>query len=151
MAYNKDDVKRLVDEVGNHKFDPPVEVGPTTCFGLEVDLFDPVSETVITLARPHRGDVGDHPEVLLTADQVVTAVANARANRVHADRARGFVSTEHSAAVRTAEADHAAAEKELAKKHADELEKLRVANAEKMPKPPTPKPDKAAHAAKPAA
>lgn len=87
--YTKDDVAKLLEAIGKLVFDPAIEVGTPDEFGLGVDIFDPVSGQIITVARPHRSDIGQ-PEILLTAEQVAVAVTQARSRRLHEDRARGF-------------------------------------------------------------
>jgi hypothetical protein len=89
--HTKDDVARLVSDLGNVKLDPPVELGKPDCFGLALDLFDPVSGQVMTLARPARSDNGQS-EIMLTAAQVGAAVVNARIARLHEVRTAGFAS-----------------------------------------------------------
>jgi hypothetical protein len=88
--YTKDDVAKLVGEVGELKLDPPLEVSEPISFGLQVDLFDPVSGHILTLCRPQRADIGQS-EILLTAAQVGAAVAGMRIAKLHADRAAGIL------------------------------------------------------------
>lgn len=122
--YTKDDVAQLVDELGNYKIDPAVEI-ESGQFGLSTHLFDPVSGQIITLAQPHRVDVGQ-PEILLTPMQVAAAVSSARATHVQNVRAAGFASIEayNEAQKRAAEA------RALAHKQAMERAQLDETHAE---------------------
>jgi hypothetical protein len=88
--YTKDDVAKLVAEVGELNLNPPLEVSEPLSFGLEVDLFDPVSGHILTLCRPHRPDIGES-EIRLTAAQVASTVAGLRIAKLHADRAAGIL------------------------------------------------------------
>lgn len=89
MPYTREDVKKLVTDLGEHK-DLKFEIGELHSFGLGLDVFDPESEQIIIAAQPNRRDIGQ-PEILLTADQVATEVASARAWRANHDRAHGIV------------------------------------------------------------
>jgi hypothetical protein len=112
--YTKKDVEALVCEVDNLKTEPAVET-ETGQFGLSAQLFDPVSHQIITLAQPHRADVGQ-PEILLTPAQAAQAVATARTTHLHNVRAAGHASIE---AYNEAQAK-AAAVRDLARKQAAE-------------------------------
>lgn len=136
--YTKDDVANLVSELGKREFSPPIEVGSPDCFGLGLEVFDPVSGQIITAARPHRSDLGEE-EIHRTADEVAVAIAQARANRASLDRARGYASPEESAAA----AQRATAERELRAKHADEWSKFQTTQAEKAAADTAPARDKA--------
>src|SRR6202051_3438703 len=133
--FTKDDVARLVSELNADKLDPPVEIGSPSTFGLELELYDPVSGEIFTLARPHRGDIGQ-VEVLLTAAQVRHAVAAARVARLHAVRTAGFASID---AANEAHKRQAVA-RELASKQALERVALETKQAEEASKTATAKP-----------
>jgi hypothetical protein len=122
--FKQDDVKRLVDEFGAIKLDPGVET-EISQFGLSAHLFDPVSGQIITLARPHRADIGQS-EIMLTAAQAAGAVASARTKHLHDVRAMGFASIEHfndaqnrNAASRDLAAQQAAERAKLDEQHAE--------------------------------
>jgi hypothetical protein len=136
--YTKDDVARLVSELGEQKLDPALEVGEPTHFGLALDVFDPVSHEIITLARPHRRDTGQS-EILLSAKQAVQAVLSARAHRLQSARNAGHHSIEaaNEAAKRDADAKALASKQEterdaLTEKQSEDAAKLA---AESAPKP----------------
>lgn len=91
MRYSKDDVQQLIKDLGEHQGGDDgmdFEIGEPHTFGLALDVFDPVSEELITAARPARRDSGI-PEILMTAEQVVAAIAAARHGRANEDRAHG--------------------------------------------------------------
>lgn len=125
--YTKDDVAKLVEDIGKIKMEPGLEVGEVFMFGLALDVFDPVSGQVITVARPHRSDVGA-PEILLTAEQLATAISQARTSRLQSDKAKGVVTEEEKAAAAEAQP------KALAAKNA------RLEKEGKEPSPPAPAP-----------
>lgn len=158
--YTKDDVTRLLADVGKMVKDPvapPADAKPVpdsgryignrdvpeqalpgvvvhnpasvdlsalvmsepSMFGLEVDAYDPVSGEAFVVCRPHIAQIGQ-TEIFLTPTQLATAVAQARVNRLHSDRARGFVApltkAQHDAnlqakkdAAKKADADYQAA------------------------------------------
>lgn len=123
--YHKDHVAALASALGEYKIDPPVELGTPDAFGLGLELFDPVSGQIITVARPARTDLSQS-EILLTPMQVAQAVTSARMNRLHQVRAAGFASLQAAdeAAQRNVEAmllaDKQAAERAaLAEQHAE--------------------------------
>ena len=68
-----DDLKPLADEHG-------FVIGAPGAFGLELEVCDPVSGDVIIAARPHRRDIGQE-EILMTPEQVVAAVQQARVHK----------------------------------------------------------------------
>jgi hypothetical protein len=122
--YTKDDVAHLVTDFGALKIDPAVEI-ETGQFGLVVYAFDPVSGQVITLAQPHRADIGQ-PMILLTAEQASGAVAAARAQHLHNVKAAGYASLEaYNEAMK-----RDAAARDLARKQAAERAKMDEAHAE---------------------
>jgi len=123
--YFKEDVARLVSELGNVKMEPPVELGKADDFGLSLDLFDPVSGQIIALARPARIDLGQ-PQILLTATQARTAVAAARTGHLHRVRGMGFASIEEFNEAH--KRDVAAAD--LKAKQAEESAKMNQAHAD---------------------
>jgi hypothetical protein len=123
--YSKDYVTALVASLGALTFDPAVEVGSPDAFGLGLDLFDPVSGQIITVARPQRADIGQS-EILLTPAQVAQAVNGARMNRLHQVRAAGFASLEAAAEFDKQAAESAA----LRTKQAEELAALQTTHAE---------------------
>jgi hypothetical protein len=91
--YTKEDVSALVDEV--KKLDlGKSDLGPLEFsegrFGLEVDLYDPVSGQIVTICQPARRDVAQ-PEIFLTPFEVAREVASLRRGRIHQDRAAGIV------------------------------------------------------------
>lgn len=86
--YTKDDVAKLVQEVGELKLDPPLEIGEALVFGLEVEAFEPVTGQVITLCRPQRQDIGE-TEIFVTAEALANHVATMRAHVMLSDRASG--------------------------------------------------------------
>ena len=139
--FTKDHVAALASALGALNLDPPVELTDAHSFGLGLDLFDPVSHQIITVARPQRADIGQS-EILLTPAQVAQAVAGARMNRLHAVRAAGFPSIE--AAVeqdkRQAEANALAAKQaeERAQLDAQHAEATAAAAAAAQPKPAEP-------------
>lgn len=91
--FTKDDVAKLVSDLGERKIDPPLELGEPHSFGLGLDALDPVSGHILTLARPHRADIGQ-TEILRTVDHVVAHVQGLRLANLHARRAAGeFVPT----------------------------------------------------------
>ena len=141
--YTKEDVARLVSDLDEQKLDPPVEVGEPRDFGLGLDVFDPVSGEILTLARPHRHDTGQ-PEIFLSPKQAVQAVLGARARRLHYARAAGHHSIEaaNEAAKREADAKALASKQEadreaLAEKQGEEAAKQA---ADAAPKPQSDKP-----------
>lgn len=76
-----------------------IEVGEPFCFGLSLDMFDPVSGRIFTVCRPHRGDIAwPQHEIFLTRNQVAVAIAQARADRANSDRALGVVTPEQAEA-----------------------------------------------------
>jgi len=123
--YTKEHVAALVDQIKAHKIEPPVELTETHSFGLGLELFDPVSHQIITVARPHRADIGQS-EILLSAPQVAQAVAGARMTRLHAVRTAGFASLEAAAEHDKRQAEAAA----LAAKQAEERAQLDAQHAE---------------------
>jgi hypothetical protein len=141
--YTKDDVARLVSDLGEQKLEPGVEVGEPRHFGLAVDVFDPVSGEVLTIARPHRHDTGQ-TEILLSAKQAAQAVLQARARRLHTARAAGHHTIEaaNEAAKREADAKALQSKQEterdaLAEKQGEEAAKQA---ADAAPKPQGDKP-----------
>jgi len=64
------DLTALADE---HKF----EISKLRTFGLEFDVFDPVTGTLISPARAHRRDVGDLG-ALMTPEAVISDLAAGR-------------------------------------------------------------------------
>lgn len=123
--HTKEDVARLVSDLGAVKIDPPVELGKPDCFGLALDLFDPLSGQVLALARPARADIGQ-PAILLTAAQVGVAVAAARTARLHQVRSAGFATIEDANEAHKREQ----AVLDLKAKQAAEAAKLSQAHAE---------------------
>lgn len=136
--YTKDDVTNLVAALGKYTFEPAVELGEPHAFGLGLELFDPVTGQIITVARPHRSDIGEE-EIFRTAEQVAAAVAQGRANRAALDRARGYGSPEEA----TAAAARLAEERALAAKHQAEMDELRAKQAEKLAADSAPARDRA--------
>jgi hypothetical protein len=124
----RDDVKYLVDALGEFKIDPAVEI-ETAQFGLAAYLFDPVSAEIITLAQPRRADTGQS-EILLTPMQAQQAVGSARLTHIHNIRAAGYASIEdyNTAHVR------AMASRDLAHKQALARAKLDDDHAEAVSK-----------------
>ena len=101
-----------------------LEMGEPSHFGLTVHAYDPVSGETFVVARPHIAQIGQS-EIFLTPNQLATAVASARVNRLHRDRAMGFVApltkAQHDAglqarkdASKKAEAEHQEAVKHAA-------------------------------------
>jgi len=136
--YSKEYLSALAANVGSLNFDPPIEVGKPDTFGLGLEIFDPVSGQIITVARPQRADIGQ-TEILLNAAQVAQAVNGARLNRLHVVRAAGFASIaaadEHDKRVAEAAA--------LKAKHDEEraaLEDHHAADAAKLAADQQPKP-----------
>jgi hypothetical protein len=122
--YTKDHVASLVTELGNLKIDPPVEI-ESSHFGLSAHAFDPVSGQIITLAQPHRVDIGQ-PAILLTPKQAAEAVAALRAQHLHNVRAAGYASIHaYNEAMK-----RDAATAELAHKQAIERAKMDETHAE---------------------
>lgn len=135
--FTKEDVARTVEAIGALKLEPAVEVAETHSFGLGLDVFDPISGEIITVARPSRTDIGQS-EVLLTPEQVAHAILAARMNRLHNVRAAGFASIEEAQeahvrqqTVRDLEAKQAAERAALAN---DQAEARAKAVAEAQPK-----------------
>jgi hypothetical protein len=118
--YTKDDVAKLLADIAELKLDPPLEVGQALSFGLEVDLFDPVSGQILTACRPQRTDIGE-TEIRLTAAQVGSAVAGMRLAKLHSDRALGITNIDPQEA--------AAALAAAAKAAADDAQKAQEASA----------------------
>ena len=54
-----------------------IEVGPIRTFGLEFDVFDPLTGMLISPARAHRRDIGDEG-ILQTAEAAITDIVSAR-------------------------------------------------------------------------
>ena len=79
----KEAVAALHDELtalaGEHNF----EVGDIHTFGLEFDVFDPVTGMLVSPARAHRRDVGDAGQ-LLGAAAVVSDIVSARQHQATA-------------------------------------------------------------------
>ena len=67
-----------------------LEMGEPSHFGLTVHAYDPVSGEAFVVCRPHIAQIGQS-EIFLTPNQLATAVAEARVNRLHRDRAMGIV------------------------------------------------------------
>jgi hypothetical protein len=123
--YSKDDVAALVADLGNLKLAPAVECGEAHSFGLGLDVFDPVSGQIMTVARPQRADIGQ-AEILMTAAQVGSAIASARHARLLAVRAAGYASIEQA----NEAAKRQAVARALATKHAAESAALAATQAE---------------------
>lgn len=128
--YTKDDVQKLISDLGKRASEMKFEVGEPYLFGLALDVFDPISLLVLSVARPHRRDLGQE-EVLLTADQVATEIASARSYRAQLDRTSGVLT---EAQVKAAEEAKAAAE---TKKRDDEaaVEQKKRDDQAKSPSP----------------
>jgi hypothetical protein len=139
--YRKEAVATLAGALSELALDPPIEIGTPDCFGLALDLYDPLSGQVITVARPARSDIGQG-EVLLTPQAAVQAITSARMTRVHQVRAQGFASIEAAEedAKRRAEAADLAYRQaqERAKLDAEHAEATAKLAAESQPKPPEP-------------
>jgi hypothetical protein len=123
--YSKDDVTALVADLGTLKLDPAIESGEAHSFGLGLDVFDPVSGQIMTVARPQRRDIGQS-EILMTAAQVAATVATARHTRLIEVRAAGYASIEQA----NEAAKRQAVARALATKHAAESAALAATQAE---------------------
>jgi hypothetical protein len=121
--HTKDDVKQLLDHIGESKIEPGVETDVSQ-FGLGAHLFDPISGEIITVAQPQTS--GGQPQVLLTAEQAVHAVGVARTAHLQKIRADGFASLDDFNA-RQAQATVA---RDLAHKQAMERENLAAEQSE---------------------
>lgn len=134
--FNKDDVAHLLDALGSLNIEPAVDLDQGQ-FGLSAHLHDPVSGQIITLAQPHRSDVGQ-PEILLSPTQAAGAVASARQTHLHNIRSMGFASLDHyNEAQKQATASRALAHSqalERAKLEAEQAEAKSKAAADAAPK-----------------
>ena len=70
-------VAALHAELSDMAAENNIEVSDLRNFGLEFDVFDPVTGMVISPARAHRRDVGDAGQ-LMTADAVISDIISAR-------------------------------------------------------------------------
>lgn len=122
--FTRADVAHLIDALHETNFDPAVDIEAGQ-FGLAAYLFDPLSGQIITLAQPHRVDVGQ-PEILLSPMQAAHAVAAARQTHLLNIRAQGFTSLDHYNQVQ----EQATASRKLAHEQAVERAKLDEEQAE---------------------
>lgn len=118
--YTKDDVARIAEDIAGRDIEPPIEVGESYDFGLSLDVFDPVSGHIITVARPHRPDIGQ-TQILRSGEEVARDVAAGRITKLHAERAAGvtYLNPQYNAAAKAAAAAHAAEEAKKAQEAAD--------------------------------
>ena len=70
-------VAALHAELSDMAAENNIEVSDLRNFGLEFDVFDPVTGMVVSPARAHRRDVGDAGQ-LMTADAVISDIISAR-------------------------------------------------------------------------
>ena len=80
---NQDAVAALHDDLVALAPEQNFEVGDIHTFGLEFDVFDPVTGMVTSPARAHRRDVGDIG-ILQTAEAVVSDIISARQHQMTA-------------------------------------------------------------------
>jgi hypothetical protein len=73
-------VAKLHDELTALAAEHAFEVGDVRTFGMEFDVFDPVTGMVMSPARAHRRDVGRTGQ-LMTAAGVVSDIVAARAHQ----------------------------------------------------------------------
>lgn len=108
--YTRDDVKKLAETISGDETLGDIEVSELHTFGMGLEVFDPFSCQIITVARPHRADIGED-EVLITVDQLRTELVNVRNARTSWDRLHGVQSDEDRAAAKEAQ-EKALADKE---------------------------------------